>query len=128
MTKEVRRTKNYQGRDFKKKRTNDKMSKEKRSDLMSKVRSKNTKLESDFIKLLNKSVRRKFKTHVNSLRGTPDIVFGKERVCVFLDSDFWHGWQYPRWKHLLKNRFWRDKIEKNRKRDQRTTQYLKRNG
>ncbi len=46
----------------------------------------------------------------------------------FLASDFWHGWQYPRWKHLLKNDFWRNKIENNRRRDRRTTQFLRRDG
>jgi hypothetical protein len=22
------------------------------------------------------------------------MVFEREKVCIFLDSDFWHGWQY----------------------------------
>ena len=62
------------------------------------------------------------------LKGKPDIVFYRYKVCVFLDSDFWHGWQYPRWKHLLKNDFWRSKIENNRDRDRKTTAYLRRHG
>lgn len=62
------------------------------------------------------------------LKGKPDIVFNRNKLCVFLDSDFWHGWQYPRWKHLLKNNFWRHKIEANRKRDKRNTVWLRRNG
>lgn len=105
----------------------DRLSKEKRSALMSKIRSKNTRFEQDFIKKLKKKTRKKFCTHERSIRGTPDLVFSKDKVCVFLDSDFWHGWQYPRWKHLLKNDFWRKKIEKNRLRDSRTTHYLRRN-
>ena len=47
---------------------------------------------------------------------------------MFLDSDFWHGWQYPRWRHLLKDDFWRSKIENNRTRDLKTTRYLKYHG
>lgn len=123
-----RRIKNYQGRDFKRKRRKDTLSKEKRSSVMSKIRSRGTKFEKDFIQELKKRVRNKFEVNVKEIRGKPDIVFRRKRVCVFLDSNFWHGWQYPRWKHLLKNDFWRGKIEKNRKRDRNTTQYLRREG
>lgn len=119
---------NYLGRNFKKLRENDKISSKHRSELMSKIPSKNTKFELGFINLLKKSVVNKFETHDVSLKGKPDIVFAKEKLCVFLDSDFWHGWQYPRWKHLLKNNFWREKINKNRVRDLKTTRFLKKNG
>lgn len=95
---------------------------------MSKIRSQNTKFEIDFIKQLRKKTKVKFKTHVKSIRGNPDIVFPKQKICIFLDSDFWHGWQYPRWKHLLKNDFWRNKIEKNRWRDKKTTVCLRKDG
>lgn len=123
-----KRNRNYSGRDFKKRREDDRISKKRRSSLMSKIRSKNTKFEEDFIGLLGKSTRKKFKTHLTEIKGKPDIIFEKQKVCVFLDSDFWHGWQYPRWKHLLKNDFWRDKIERNRARDKETTFFLKRQG
>lgn len=116
------------GRDFKKTRTPDKMSKERRSTLMQKIRSRNTNLETSFIGDLRENIDGDFQTHVRDLRGTPDIVFDGQKVCVFLDSDFWHGWQYPRWKHLLKDDFWRQKIEKNRKRDKVVTQYLRKGG
>lgn len=119
---------NYLNRDFNKIRSDDILSKEKRSVLMSKIHSKETGLEKDFILNLKKATRKKFLTNVATLRGKPDIVFQRGRLCIFIDSDFWHGWQYPRWKHLLKNDFWREKIEKNRKRDLLTTQYLKRQG
>jgi len=93
---------------------------------MSKIRSRDTKFEKEFIETLRKKTRKKFQLSLVLLRGKPDIVFLKDKMCVFLDSDFWHGWRYPRWKHLLKDDFWREKIEKNRKRDVLTTQYLKR--
>lgn len=95
---------------------------------MSKIRSKNTKFENNFIAELKKNTKKKFETNVKEIKGKPDIVFKRHNLCVFLDSDFWHGWQYPRWKHLLKNDFWRNKIETNRKRDIKNTQHLKRNG
>jgi len=96
-----------------------------RSELMSKIRSKNTRLEVDFFRKLQKGIGNNFQTHIKTIRGTPDIVFRKHKVCVFIDSDFWHGWQYPRWKNKLKNNFWKDKIENNRKRDRKVTKYLR---
>src|SRR3989339_144875 len=124
----MRKTRNYLNRDFKKKRSNDLLPKRKRSELMSKIHSKKTKFEHEFIIKLKKSTRVKFQTNVSTIKGKPDIVFLEKKICVFLDSDFWHGWQYPRWKHLLKNDFWREKIENNRKRDKKTTVYLRKNG
>lgn len=124
----MKRTKNYLNRNFKKERSNDSLSIEKRSELMAKIRSKETKFEKEIVHALKKTTRKKFQTNVTSIRGRPDIVFHKYKVCVFLDSDFWHGWYYPKWKHLLKNDFWREKIENNRKRDRRNTAYLRRNG
>lgn len=123
-----KRYKNFLGRNFKKLRVSDPISSEKRSGIMSKIRSKHTKFENVFILELKKQFKGTFQTHVKEIRGTPDIVFRKAKLCVFLDSDFWHGWQFPRWKHLLKNEFWREKIDRNRKRDRRVTQYLRRNG
>jgi len=106
----------------------DKFSKKKRSEIMSKIRSSDTRFERKFIVALNKLTKKKFQTNVTSIKGKPDIVFSRDRICIFLDSDFWHGWHYPHWKHLLKNDFWRDKIENNRKRDKKITAYLRKNG
>lgn len=123
-----KKIKNYAGRNFKKKRASDKLSIKKRSILMSKIRSKNTKFEAKFIDELRKNTRKVFHAHLREIQGTPDIVFKRKKICVFLDSDFWHGWQYPRWKHLLKNDFWRNKIENNRNRDLRNNRHLRKNG
>ena len=111
-----------------KKRSRDKLSVSRRSALMSRIRSKNTRFEKLFIQKLKKASPLRFTTNDYSVRGTPDIVFPGSKVCVFLDSDFWYGWQYPRWKHRLKNDFWRNKIADNRKRDIKNTKYLRRKG
>ena len=124
----MKKTKNYLNRNFKKERSDDLLPIKKRSELMSKIRSRDTKFEREFIVSLRKGTRKKFQTNVASIKGKPDIVFQKDKVCVFLDSDFWHGWYYPRWKLLLKNDFWREKIENNRRRDRKTTVYLRKNG
>ena len=103
----------------------DKFSKRKRSEIMSKIRSSNTQFEKNFTSKLKKKTGKNFRINDGDLRGKPDIVFQKEKVCVFLDSDFWHGWQYPRWKKILKNDFWKKKIENNRARDRKNTAYLR---
>jgi len=123
-----KKIKNYSGRNFKRERQDDSLERSARSKLMSRIRSKDTAFERDFIDALKKSTRARFAINVPVIRGKPDIVFMKQKVCVFLDSNFWHGWQYPRWKGLLKNDFWRNKIEQNRKRDSRNTAYLRRTG
>lgn len=122
------KAKNYAKRNFRKVRDNDKLSEMERSERMSGIRSKNTKLENEFVSKLRTATKKKFYINDRSVLGNPDIVFRRQNVCIFLDSDFWHGWQYPRWKHLLKDEFWRAKIERNRKRDERVTRTLKRNG
>lgn len=123
-----RKINNYAGRNYNRDRVEDKISTERRSKVMPVIRSKNTAFETAFITLLKHKTKRNFLTHVKQLKGTPDIVFEKTKVCIFLDSDFWHGWQYPRWKHLMKNDFWRDKIEKNRTRDKKNTLLLRKEG
>lgn len=123
-----KKTNNYLGRNLRKKREPDKITKERRSSLMSKIKSGGTKFENDFVDKLKSKTEEKFRLHAKEIKGKPDIVFDSHKVCVFLDSDFWHGWQYPRWKHLLKNDFWRNKIEANRARDKKNTKWLRRNG
>ncbi len=97
----MKKTKNYLNRDFNRQRKDDLLPMEKRSELMSKIRSRDTKFEREFIEALKKATRKKFQTNIVSIKGKPDIVFYKDKICVFLDSDFWHGWYYPCWKHLL---------------------------
>ena len=123
-----KKIRNSLGRNLKRAKTNDRLSGKDRSKLMSRIRSKNTLFERDFIKALRKNTSLKFSVNVTAIKGKPDIVFRGPKVCVFLDSDFWHGWQYPRWKHLLKDDFWRNKIESNRLRDAKTTRYLRKCG
>ena len=69
----------------------------------------------------------RFRKNVRGLPGTPDIVFPGSRVVVFVDGDFWHGWQFPRWRDKLKP-YWVEKIERNRRRDQRNFARLRREG
>ena len=123
-----KQTKNSLNRNFSKERNSDSLTASERSQRMSLIRSKSTKFEQNFIAVLEKQTRKTFSINDMSVLGRPDIVFAKYRVCIFLDSNFWHGWQYPRWKHLLKNDFWREKIERNRMRDKKVTRKLRAEG
>lgn len=120
------RLRNFQGRDFRAKRRPDVLSKKGRSTLMSRIRSSGSNMETSFVATLRSRCDEMFEINDRSVLGKPDIAFRRLRVCVFLDSDFWHGWQYPRWKHLLKSAFWRTKIERNRQRDKEVTRTLRR--
>jgi DNA mismatch endonuclease (patch repair protein) len=102
------------------------MNAEKRSALMSRIRSKNTGIERTvFRELSARGVR--FSKHVAKLPGKPDVVFKRQKVVVFIDGDFWHGWQFPRWRAKLRP-YWRVKIERNRNRDRKNFRRLRQKG
>ena len=61
-----------------------------RSDQMRLVRSKDTAPELAVRSLLHKAGYR-FRTHVSTLPGRPDIVFSAKRCVVFVHGCFWHG-------------------------------------
>ena len=105
----------------------DNLTPEQRKKNMQRIRSKDTKPELVLRKAVF-SLGIRYRLHTKDVFGKPDICIKKYKLAVFIDSDFWHGWQYPRWEHLLKNDFWRDKIERNRARDKKTTAFLRRNG
>jgi DNA mismatch endonuclease (patch repair protein) len=69
----------------------------------------------------------RYRIHVMTLAGRPDMVFTRERVAVFIDGDFWHGWHFSKWSKRLST-FWKAKIEGNRKRDRRNFARLRRAG
>lgn len=92
---------------------------------MSRIRGTNTALEKDFFKLLRQNNIRYSK--YPKIYGKPDCRVKKD-VLIFLDSDFWHGWQFSRWKNRLPKEYWIDKIAKNIKRDKQKTIKLKKLG
>jgi DNA mismatch endonuclease (patch repair protein) len=97
---------------------------EKRSWVMSRIRSKDTKIEKKTASLLrkNKIRYRRFP----KVFGSPDFVVEK-KLLVFCDGDFWHGYRYDRKKKPPK-KFWRGKIERNMKRDRKVTRKLRADG
>ena len=98
--------------------------KEKRSWVMSRIRSKDTKIEKTMASILRKN-----KIHYRrypKLFGSPDFIIEK-KVLLFCDGDFWHGYRYAEKKRLPK-KYWREKIEGNMRRDRKVSRKLRREG
>ncbi|WP_462267170.1 very short patch repair endonuclease [Mucilaginibacter sp.] len=96
-----------------------------RSSLMSKIKGKNTKPELELRKALwSQGIR--YRIHNKSLPGNPDIVINKHKIIIFLDGEFWHGYEWDKKKEKIKaNRdFWIAKIERNMQRDRINNQKL----
>ncbi len=90
----------------------------KRSILMSKIRSKENKAERKLrLELWSKGIR--YRKNYKKLPGSPDIVIKKNRLIIFIDGEFWHGYNWTKKKETIKaNRgFWIPKIERNMQRD-----------
>ena len=93
---------------------------------MSRVKAKDTRLEVRVRSALHRRGLR-FRKHVSVLPGKPDVVFTKARVAVFIDGDFWHGYRFGDWRHKISD-FWKDKIAKNRARDENADRSLQEMG
>ena len=93
----------------------DNLTPEQRSYCMSRIKGRDTGPET----LVRSELHRRgfrFRKHLKNLPGKPDIVFTKAKVAVFIDGDFWHGYQFSTWEHKL-TEYWKEKISKNRERD-----------
>ena len=100
-----------------------------RSSLMKKIKSTNTKPEVLLRKKLW-TVGYRYRINVKELPGKPDIVFFRKKIAIFVDGEFWHGYNWIEKKHKIKaNRdYWIHKIEGNIERDYKTNQRLKNMG
>ena len=102
---------------------------EERSCLMQKIRSINTKPEVLFRKLLwTNSIR--YRKNNNNLPGKPDVSISKRKIAIFIDGEFWHGFDWENKKQKIKaNRdYWIPKIERNIERDKHNRLLLENNG
>ena len=59
-----------------------------------------------------------------NILGSPDLVFSKRKILVFVDGCFWHGCAECKKMPNQMSQFWLDKIANNRKRDQQVTSEL----
>jgi DNA mismatch endonuclease (patch repair protein) len=94
-------------------------SKEKRSAVMSKIGSKNTKPEMLLRKaLFSKGIR--YRIHSKELPGKPDLVFKKYKTVIFVHGCFWHYHKDCREGRIpgSNSKFWEEKLLKNINRDE----------
>jgi DNA mismatch endonuclease, patch repair protein len=91
---------------------------QKRSEVMARIRGKNTKLEIIVRSALHRMGYR-FRLHRVDLPGKPDVYIAKTRTAVFVNGCFWHLHPGCRYARLPKSNvaFWTTKLLGNRKRD-----------
>ncbi|CAZ95877.1 very short patch repair endonuclease [Zobellia galactanivorans] len=101
----------------------------KRSKIMSKIKGKNTKPELAFRKALYAAGYR-YRIDYKKLIGKPDIALKKYKTVIFIDGEYWHGYNWEERKPKVKtNReFWIAKIERNIQRDEEVNVELERLG
>jgi DNA mismatch endonuclease (patch repair protein) len=102
---------------------------EKRSEVMSRIRGRNTKPELALRSMLH---RFGYRFTVNGpknkqLPGKPDIILPKYRTVIFVHGCFWHGHENCAHFRIPKSRraFWKAKIEGNWTRDLRNENTLR---
>ncbi|HUY35253.1 MAG TPA: very short patch repair endonuclease [Pirellulales bacterium] len=107
----------------------DTLTHERRSEIMGRVRSKNTRPELAVRRLLHRMGYR-FRLHRANLPGKPDIVLSRLDVVVFVNGCFWHRHTGCPSTRMPKSRlaFWREKFASNVRRDRKARRDLRRAG
>jgi DNA mismatch endonuclease (patch repair protein) len=90
-----------------------------RSATMRAVPSRNTTAELKLRKALSESGIRGYRTHSSKLPGSPDLVFARAKLVIFVDGCFWHGCPKCYRKPATNEAYWRMKVERNRDRDKK---------
>lgn len=102
----------------------DKVSKQKRSEIMSAIKSKDSAMEIGLRKELSRLGLR-YRKNVKNLEGKPDIAFIGKKVVIFLDSCFWHGCRWHCRIPQANRSYWQKKIERNKIRDKKINKIYK---
>jgi DNA mismatch endonuclease, patch repair protein len=107
----------------------DSLSPKERSEVMARVRSKNSRPEM-LVRKLVFSLGYRYRLHDNRLPGRPDLVFRSRRKVIFVHGCFWHRHSRCALARMPKSRldFWRPKLEGNKVRDRRNHRALTRGG
>lgn len=100
----------------------DVFSTKKRSWIMSRIRSTNTKIDLAMKEILSE-MNCKYEMYP-SMHGRPDFIIKSKKIAIFCDGDFWHGYKYHEKKKPGK-KYWKDKIESNMRRDLKISRKLR---
>lgn len=92
---------------------------------MAKIRLKDGRSESVLAKeLWHRGIR--YRKNFKKLPRSPDIALTKYKIAIFIDGEFWHGYDWDARKQKLKSNkdYWIEKIEENMARDVRNNKLL----
>jgi DNA mismatch endonuclease, patch repair protein len=106
----------------------DRITKDRRSAVMSTVRRSGTRLEAVFAQALDERGLTGFDEQPVGIPGKPDFAHRSARLVVFIDSCFWHGCPQHLRRPASNTEYWQQKIQRNRARDRQVTEELKRGG
>jgi DNA mismatch endonuclease, patch repair protein len=106
----------------------DRLTPQRRSWLMSRIRGKDTAPEMA-VRSLAHTMGYRFRVHYQGLPGTPDLAFPGRTKAIFVHGCFWHGHKCKKTK-MPKSRtdYWGPKILANRARDTRKLRAIRRRG
>lgn len=107
----------------------DPLSPAERSQLMGRIRAKDTKPELVVRRMVH-GMGYRYRLHSPKLPGKPDLVFPSKKKALFVHGCFWHAHEGCRRAFSPKARpgYWRAKLQGNRERDVRACEELARIG
>ena len=90
-----------------------------RSEVMRRVKSRNTTPERRVRALLRRMGRSGYRLHRKDVPGKPDVAFIGRKIAIFVHGCFWHGHDCKRGARAPRANadYWRAKIARNRERD-----------
>jgi DNA mismatch endonuclease (patch repair protein) len=107
----------------------DRLTAERRSENMRRIRAKDTTPEMVVRRLLHRLGYR-YRLHAKDLPGKPDLVFPSRRAIVMVHGCFWHGHKGCRESRMpgSNREYWVEKLERNYARDRSHLRALRRLG
>jgi DNA mismatch endonuclease (patch repair protein) len=106
----------------------DVFSEAKRSDVMSRIRSRgNEETELTLVRIFRSNKITGWRRN-SALDGKPDFVFPKERLVLFVDGCFWHCCPIHGTQPASNQSYWHPKLERNKARDKRVSRALRKSG
>jgi DNA mismatch endonuclease (patch repair protein) len=98
----------------------DKLTPERRSENMRRIKSKDMKPEL-LVRRLAHGIGYRYRLHRKDLPGTPDLVFGPKRKVIFVHGCFWHGHEregcLDARRPKSNTNYWNPKLTRNKERD-----------
>jgi len=96
----------------------DTVSYKKRSEIMKANKPKGNKsTELKLIKIFKEIEIKGWRRNYTIAKSSPDFVFLKKKIAIFVDGCFWHGHDCRTLKPKTNKKYWDEKIKKNRERD-----------